>query len=172
MAHQRVPLGAGAAWRSKGTPPDYGRRAVRRPAPNSSADTEANPSTVISADESSPVMMPAPVAGSSVVGFSSAPVPDSPPPGAVPDVSPSAQLPVSGSAKIKPESSLRTSADRCRLRAPAVSVGEELADDEDGGGEAEGGVSVPCSAVGVAAELAVVRPPRVGGLDDPSHAEP
>jgi hypothetical protein len=51
-------------------------------------------------------------------------------------------------------------------------VGEELADDEDGGGEAEGGVSVPCSAVGVAAELAVVRPPRVGGLDNPSHAEP
>src|SRR5215211_6486224 len=26
-------------------------------------------------------------------------------------------------------------------------------------------------AVGVAAELAVVGPPRVGGLDDPSHAE-
>ena len=67
---------------------------------------------------------------------------------------------------------LRTSADRCRLRAPAVWVGEELADDEDGGGEAEGGVSVSCSAVGVAEELAVVRPPRVGGLDDPSHAEP
>ena len=49
---------------------------------------------------------------------------------------------------------LRTSADRCRLRAPAVSVGEELADDEDGGGEAEGGVSVPCSAVGGAPNLA------------------
>src|SRR5436190_23069759 len=58
---------------------------------------------------------------------------------------------------------MTTGARTCRLRAPAVSVGEELADDEDGGGEAEGGVSVPCSAVGVAAELAVVRPPRVGG---------
>src|SRR5215212_3950319 len=78
----------------------------------------------------------------------------------------------SNAPMVPPLLALRTSADRCRLRAPAVSVGEELADDEDGGGEAEGGVSVPCSAVGVAAELAVVRPPRVGGLDDPSHAEP
>ncbi|CAA9577054.1 MAG: hypothetical protein AVDCRST_MAG33-3172 [uncultured Thermomicrobiales bacterium] len=51
-------------------------------------------------------------------------------------------------------------------------MGEKLADDEDGGGAAEGSVSVPCSAVSAAAALAVVRPPRVGGLNDPSHAEP
>src|SRR5437868_8266875 len=67
---------------------------------------------------------------------------------------------------------LRTCADRRSSRAPSVAVGEELADDEDGGGEAEGGVSVAGAAVGVAAELAVVRPPRVGRLHDPSQPEP
>jgi hypothetical protein len=42
---------------------------------------------------------------------------------------------------------------------PAVSPGEEFADDEHGGGEAECGVAVAALAVGVAAELAVVRQP-------------
>src|SRR5947207_1464246 len=70
------------------------------------------------------------------------------------------------------DTSLRTCADRRSFRAPSVAVGEELADDEDGGGEAERGVSVAGAPVGVAAELAVVRPPRVGRLDDPSQPEP
>ena len=38
-------------------------------------------------------------------------------------------------------------------------------------GEAERGVAVPGSAVGVAAKLAVVRLPRVGRFDDPSQSE-
>jgi hypothetical protein len=57
------------------------------------------------------------------------------------------------------------------VRAPAVSPGDEFADDEHRGGEAERDVSVAGSSVGVAAELPVVRPPRVRGLDDPAQPE-
>ena len=53
-----------------------------------------------------------------------------------------------------------------------VAPTDESADDQDGGGEAEGGVAVAAAAVGVAAELPVVRPPRVGGFDDPAQPEP
>lgn len=59
---------------------------------------------------------------------------------------------------------------RCRW-VPAVAVVEESSDDEYGRGESEGGVAVVFSAVGVAAELPVVRPPRVGGFNDPSTSE-
>ena len=55
--------------------------------------------------------------------------------------------------------------------APAVAVGEELADDQHGGGEAERGVAVAVLAVGVSAELPVVRQPRVGRFDDPTKPE-
>jgi hypothetical protein len=55
--------------------------------------------------------------------------------------------------------------------APAISPGDESSNDEDGGGEAECGVSVSCSSVGVAAQLAVVRPPRVSCFDDPAQTE-
>ena len=48
---------------------------------------------------------------------------------------------------------------------------DESSDDEDGGGESECGVAVAVSAVGVAAELAVVGPPGVGGFDDPAQPE-
>src|SRR5712692_9148842 len=48
---------------------------------------------------------------------------------------------------------------------------DEPTDDEDRRGEAERGVAVRGSAVGVAAKLAVVRPPRVGRFDDPSQSE-
>jgi hypothetical protein len=58
------------------------------------------------------------------------------------------------------------------IGAPAVAPVDEPADDQHDGREAEGGVSVSGSTVGVAAELAVVRPPRVGRLDDPSQPEP
>ncbi len=54
---------------------------------------------------------------------------------------------------------------------PPVSPGEEFADGEHGGGEAERGVSLAALAVGVAAELAVVRQPAVGGFDDPAQPE-
>jgi hypothetical protein len=55
--------------------------------------------------------------------------------------------------------------------APAVAPVEESADDEDGGGEAERGVAMAGASVGVAAKLPVVRPPGVGGLNDPAQAE-
>src|SRR4051812_42191312 len=69
-------------------------------------------------------------------------------------------------------SMLRACAGRWSAGAPSVAVVDEFAGDEDGGGEAEGGVSVVVAAVGVAAELAVVRPPRVGGFHDPAEPEP
>ena len=43
---------------------------------------------------------------------------------------------------------------------------------KQGSDEAELGVSVSGSPVGVAAELAVVGQPRVGALDDPAQPEP
>ena len=46
---------------------------------------------------------------------------------------------------------LRGCADRRSVGAPAVSVVEEFADDEDGGGQAQRGVAVGAAAVGVAA---------------------
>jgi hypothetical protein len=55
--------------------------------------------------------------------------------------------------------------------APSGAIVEEAADDEDGGGEAEGSVAVVGAAVGVAAELPVVGPPGVGGFDDSAHPE-
>ena len=48
---------------------------------------------------------------------------------------------------------------------------DESTGDEDRGREAQGGFAVPGSSVGVAAELAVVRPPRVRGLDDPAEPQ-
>ena len=48
---------------------------------------------------------------------------------------------------------------------------DEAADDEHDGREAEGGVAVSDAAVGAAAELPVVRPPRVRGFDDPAQPE-
>jgi hypothetical protein len=54
---------------------------------------------------------------------------------------------------------------------PAVSPGGKFAENEHGRGEAERGVVVAALAVGVAAELTVVRQPRVGGFDDPAEPE-
>ena len=54
----------------------------------------------------------------------------------------------------------------------AVPPDDEFADDQDGDGEAEGGVAVSAAAVGVAAELAVVGQPAVGGFRDPAEPEP
>ncbi len=54
---------------------------------------------------------------------------------------------------------LRTCAGRWSVGAPSVAVGDEFADGEDGGGQAQRGVTVAGLAVGVAAQLAVVRPP-------------
>ncbi|MFT7600368.1 MAG: hypothetical protein ACI8TP_003309, partial [Acidimicrobiales bacterium] len=69
------------------------------------------------------------------------------------------------------ESRLRGSAGRWILGAPSISVVDESGDHEHGGGEAECGVAVAVSPVGVAPELTVVRPPRVGGFNDPSQPE-
>ncbi len=66
---------------------------------------------------------------------------------------------------------LRASAGRCGVGAPSVAVVEESCGDQHGGGEAEGGVSVAGGSVCVSAELSVVRPPRVGGFDDPAESE-
>ena len=55
--------------------------------------------------------------------------------------------------------------------APSVASVDEPADDEDGCGQAERSVAMAWAAVGVAAELPVVRPPGVGGLYDPSEPE-
>jgi hypothetical protein len=55
--------------------------------------------------------------------------------------------------------------------APAVSPVDELSDDEHDGGEAERGLSVAVASVGAATELPVVRPPGVGGFDDPAEPE-
>ena len=52
-----------------------------------------------------------------------------------------------------------------------VAVVDEPSDDEHGRGELEGGVAVADLAVGVAAELPVVRPPCVGCFDDPTQPE-
>ena len=48
---------------------------------------------------------------------------------------------------------------------------DEFGGDQYGDGEAQGGVAAVGSAVGVAAELPVVRQPGVGGLDDPALAQ-
>ncbi len=58
-------------------------------------------------------------------------------------------------------------------RGSSVAVVEASTDDEHaGGGPQRGGVAVPVAAVGVAAELAVVRPSWVGCIDDPSQPVP
>jgi hypothetical protein len=54
---------------------------------------------------------------------------------------------------------LRTSADRAVVGEVAVSPSNEFDGDHDGHGEAESGVAVPVSSVGVSSELAVVGEP-------------
>src|SRR6266699_2814368 len=66
---------------------------------------------------------------------------------------------------------IRTCAGRRLFGAPSVAVVEESTGDDDGGGEAEGGVTVAVLPVGVASQLPLVRPPGVRRFDDPTHPE-
>ena len=66
---------------------------------------------------------------------------------------------------------LRPCADRRHHEARQVALIEELGDEQDGDDEGQLRAAVEHLAVGVATELAVVRQPRVGALDDPPATE-
>lgn len=57
------------------------------------------------------------------------------------------------------------------LLVPFVGLFDEFNGEDEGDGEGELGEAVDVAPVGVPAELSVVREPRVGALDGPSHSE-